>query len=98
MNKKYILIGLAMAFCLVIFISPFASKSPDGLERVAKDKGFIEKGDIKQIVPSPLPDYVCPWIKNEKITTIIAGLIGILVVFFVGLTIALLLKNKNNSK
>ena len=40
MNKKWWLIALFI--CLgVATISPLASSVPDGLERVAEDKGFI---------------------------------------------------------
>jgi uncharacterized membrane protein len=33
--------GLGIAVVLVAFVSPFASSSPDGLERVADDEGFL---------------------------------------------------------
>jgi len=45
MNKKWWLI--ALAFCLVLAaISPLASSSPDGLEKVAEDKGFIDTAGV----------------------------------------------------
>lgn len=85
--KEEIFFGLLIALILAILISPFASKRPDGLEKVAKDKGFIEKGEGTPILPIPMPDYTFPWIKNEKITTSIAGMSGALIVFllFIGL-------------
>jgi len=42
MSKNEILAGLLIALALAIFLSPFASSHPDGLERVAEDKGFIQ--------------------------------------------------------
>jgi hypothetical protein len=43
-HKGFIWIGLGISLLLALFISPFASSSPDGLEKVAETKGFAEKG------------------------------------------------------
>ncbi len=32
--------GLLVALALAFFVSPYASSSPDGLNKVAEDKGF----------------------------------------------------------
>ncbi|MDD5529944.1 MAG: PDGLE domain-containing protein [bacterium] len=79
--KKIIFTGLIISFFLVLFISPFASSSPDGLERVAINKEFIEKGEGHNVIKSPMPDYLIPGIKQEKVSTSVAGLIGVLIVF-----------------
>ena len=34
--------GLIVALGLAFFVSPLASSSPDGLEKVATDEGFID--------------------------------------------------------
>jgi hypothetical protein len=34
--------------------APFASSSPDGLERVAADQGFLDRGTAQA---APVPDY-----------------------------------------
>ena len=39
-----VIAGLLIAFVLAIVLSPFASSSPDGLEKVGEDKGFIHGG------------------------------------------------------
>ena len=57
MKRKDILIGLMLAIFIALFLSPFASTWPDGLERIAASKGFLEKGEGKHMIPSPLPDY-----------------------------------------
>jgi len=92
MSKKEILIGLTIALVLGIFLSPFASSHPDGLERVAEDKGFLEKGEIKPLFTSPIPDYAWPGIANEGLATGLAGLAGTLIVFLLGYGLALALK------
>lgn len=82
-------------------ISLFASSFPDGLERVAENLGFLEKGEGEPVLKSPIPDYVLPGIENEKLATSIAGIVGTLLVFVVGYGTAALirqinLKRKNN--
>jgi cobalt/nickel transport protein len=54
MNKKDILIGLSVALILAGVASRFASPSPDGLERIAQDKGFSGKREGKPATVSPV--------------------------------------------
>lgn len=72
---------LLLAVIVAALISPFASPHPDGLERVAEDKGFLEKGEGKPAVTSPIPDYIFPGIKNESVATAAAGITGTLLTF-----------------
>jgi len=81
MNKREILLGIVLALALAAFISPFASSWPDGLERVAQDKGFLEKGEGASLFISPIPDYAWPGVQNERVATALAGIIGTLFVF-----------------
>jgi cobalt/nickel transport protein len=83
-HKGFIWIGLGIALLLALFLSPFASSSPDGLEKVADRKGFAEKGEGWSFWQhAPFKDYTLPWIKNERVSTGIAGLVGTLAVFFI---------------
>jgi hypothetical protein len=76
--KKWWLIGLGAALLLAT-LSPLASGSPDGLERVAGDKGFL---DAAQSSPfQVIADYVFPGVQNEALATILAGWLGVIVVF-----------------
>ena len=79
-----------MAICLVVAsFAPLASSSPDGLERVAGDKGFI---DLAQEAPfQVIAGYVFPGIENEALATILAGIIGTLILFGVVYALAWLL-------
>lgn len=87
--------GLAIAAVLAV-ISPLASANPDGLEWVAEEKGFIDtaQGPLFDIIP----DYVLPGISNEAVATILAGLVGILIVAASMLALSLLKKNKASSR
>jgi len=84
-GKLIWIIGLVIAVALAI-LSPLASSHPDGLEWVAEQKGFLNvaKEPLYQIIP----DYIMPGIGNEAVATIIAGIIGSLIVFGVALGVA----------
>jgi len=94
MSKKDILFGLLVALFLALVVSPFASPWLDGLEKVAEDKGFLEKGEVQPVFTSPVPDYAWPGVKNEKLATSLAGIIGTLAVFGAGYGIATMLRKK----
>lgn len=74
---------LLLALIVAAFLSPFASSSPDGLERVAEDLGFLDKGEGDPVIKSPIPDYVFPGIENEAVATAAAGVAGTLATFAV---------------
>jgi len=77
--------GLAVALVLGVFVSQFASSSPDGLEKVAEDKGFLESAEDKEAwTASPLPDYTVPGVGAEGTSTGLAGLLGTAAMFAVG--------------
>ncbi len=62
----------------VVLLSPFASADPDGLERVAENLGFLGAG---QSAPYEIiPDYTLPFLGETAISTILAGVVGIVVV------------------
>ncbi len=94
MKSRDIWFGVVAALLLAIFISPFASRSPDGLERVAEDQEFLEKGEGRPAVSAPLPDYVVPGVKNESVAASLAGALGVVVVFAAGYGLASLLKKR----
>jgi cobalt/nickel transport system permease protein len=70
-------VGLAFAIGAA-FLSPLASSSPDGLERVAEDQGFIERAQDPTY--NVLPDYTIPGL-DGPLSTILSGIIGLLIVF-----------------
>jgi cobalt/nickel transport system permease protein len=76
-GKNWIVVGLLLSL-LVVFLSPFASANPDGLERVAIDIGFMGQGADAPY--STLPDYTIPFLGETGLSTIIAGVVGIVVV------------------
>lgn len=83
-KTRWIWIGLAAALAVGAFLSLAASPSPDGLERVAEDKGFLGKAVSTPLLRSPLPDYLFPGIADERLATGLAGFLGTLVLFALG--------------
>jgi len=75
---KWIAVMLLVSLVIAL-LSPFASPNPDGLERVAKDKGFINKA--LSYLKSPMPNYVLPGMSNSFLATSGAGIIGTLITF-----------------
>ena len=60
-------------------LAPLASSAPDGLERVAENEGFISAA--REAPYAIIADYVAPGIANEALATIVAGFIGVSVVY-----------------
>jgi cobalt/nickel transport system permease protein len=84
-----VLAGLAIALAVGVFLAPFASEHPDGLEYVGAKLGFL--GDeAPAVAPVPIPEYQLPVFGagHVKLATAVAGLLGTLVVFGVGLGLA----------
>lgn len=90
-GRRWWVVGLAVAAVVVIVLAPLASSDPDGLERVAGDLGFLEQA--REAVYSIIPDYTVPGIDGD-LSTIIAGLIGVVLVFAVMVVVGRLLARR----
>lgn len=94
----FILAGLALTVALVLVVSPWASSSPDGLEKVAEDKGFIEKAEETDPAWSsaPVPDYAVPGLEESHpaLATALAGLAGTAAIFLIAWGLALVLRKR----
>ena len=94
-TKLVMILGLAVAVGLGTAVSPFASSSPDGLERVAMDKAFIDKGELHSLQRvAPVPGYAFPWVKNQRVATGLAGLVGTIGVFALGYSLAWMVRRR----
>ena len=91
MKTKWWLIALLLCLAVAL-LSPLASSSPDGLERVAEDRGFI--GLAQEAPFQVIADYVFPGLENEALATILAGIIGTLILFGVAYGMAWLLVSR----
>ncbi|WP_017314561.1 energy-coupling factor ABC transporter permease [Mastigocladopsis repens] len=81
-------------FLIAGVLSLAASASPDGLERVAENLGFIKLAEnVRVQVPTPLADYGIEGL--GLIGTSIAGIVGSIVCFGVAFGIAQLVRPNN---
>ncbi|MDW4909643.1 energy-coupling factor ABC transporter permease [Streptomyces sp. ADMS] len=71
------LTGLAASLVLAGVVSFYASASPDGLEKVAADKGFDAKAEEHTAADSPLADYGVEGITDGRLSGGLAGVIGV---------------------
>jgi cobalt/nickel transport system permease protein len=93
----FVAAGLTAAVLLVVFVAPFASPDPDGLESVAEQGGFIDTADDHPI-GGPLADYGVTGIESVTVGTAIAGVIGVLLTFLVGLLVFRLFSGGDRSR
>lgn len=86
-------VALAVSLCLAFFLSPYASRAPDGLEHVMEAKAPAPMPDAGEAKPPvPLPDYSTPGMKSEALSTGIAGIAGTAGAFVILVAIMYLLR------
>lgn len=88
--------GLVAAAAVAVFLSPLASHWPDGLEKVAEEKGFLQDAKGHQLFASPIPDYALPGIRNAPLATAAAGFLGTLAAFGLAFGVAKLLARRRD--
>ncbi len=87
--RRFTILALAVAIVLGAAFSPFASSDPDGLERVAAEQGFAERGRLAPPQErAPVPDYAFPGVEDARLATGLAGLTGVIGVFLLGAAVA----------
>ncbi len=82
--------GLVICLAVGGVISLFASQSPDGLERVAEDKGFAESAEESSF--EIMSDYSVPGVGSDRLSTSLAGIIGVLIMFVLVYSVGKLLR------
>ena len=90
--KLFAILALAVAVGLATAVSPYASSSPDGLEKVAGDQSFLDRGEAQET--SLLSDYAMPGIGDERVATGVAGFTGTLLVFGLGYGIVVMARRR----
>jgi cobalt/nickel transport protein len=77
-NRKFYIAGFVVSLFLAGVVSFYASSSPDGLEKVAEDIGFIETAKENTNADVVLSDYGTKGVDNERASVGIAGVAGVL--------------------
>jgi cobalt/nickel transport system permease protein len=86
-------VGLVLALLLAA-ASPLASKHPDGLIRVATQYGFINSA--QNPIFKLIPHYLFPGVENKTLATILAAILGTLIVFGVAMGVAYSRRKKSS--
>lgn len=76
-TRKVWATGLVAALVLAGFVSYYASASPDGLEKVAADKGIDRNVEEHAAAGSPLADYGVKDVDDARLSGGLAGVIGV---------------------
>ncbi|MGW7422348.1 energy-coupling factor ABC transporter permease [Streptomyces sp. NPDC054813] len=79
--------GLATSLVLAGVVSFYASADPDGLEKVAHDKGIDVKAQEHAAADSPLADYGVKDVSDTRLSGGLAGVIGVGVTVVAGSTV-----------
>ena len=87
-------VGGGLLTLALVILSPLASANPDGLEWVAEQKGFLDTAQSP--LYNVIPDYVLPGVSNEAAATILAGIVGALIVL--GAAVALAASRRKHAK
>ena len=96
-NRKFIFVGLLISALLAGGASFYASSSPDGLEKVAEEVGFIDTAKESTNADTALADYGVKGVENERLSVGVAGLIGVVATGAVSGGLFLLLRRKKTT-
>jgi cobalt/nickel transport protein len=96
-QSKVIIVGFVLSLFLAGVVSNYASSSPDGLEKVAEDIGFLENAKEHANSDGLLADYGVKGVENERLSTGAAGVIGVLATAGVSTGLFLVLRRKSGA-
>jgi cobalt/nickel transport protein len=96
-QSKVIIVGFVLSLFLAGVVSNYASSSPDGLEKVAEDIGFLENAKEHTNSDGLLADYGVKGVENERLSTGAAGVIGVLATAGVSTGLFLVLRRKSGA-
>jgi predicted PurR-regulated permease PerM len=91
-TKQLIIGGIIIAIIIGIASAFFASSDPDGLEKTIEE--IVPHFDGNHLIESPMSDYETPFFGESSISSSIAILVGIIIVFILAYGLGYLLKRK----
>lgn len=93
-DVKFYLIFFAAALVLAAVVSFYASSSPDGLEKVAGEIGFLDTAKDHANSDFALADYGVAGVDNERFSVGLAGAIGVVTTGVVAVVLFMALGRK----
>jgi len=94
----FVAAGVAVALALAFFLGPEASSQPDGLNRVAIDQGFADEEAGHRLDDSPLAGYQVKGVDGDRLSTGLAGAIGVTVTFVLAGGLFLVLRRRRTTE
>jgi cobalt/nickel transport protein len=96
---RWVVIGVAVvALILAGVVSFYASSSPDGLNRVAADKGFSSTERTHTSDGSPLAGYESKGVDNPRVSKAVAGITGTAIVLVLAGGLTLLVRRRQPTR
>lgn len=86
--------GLAVTLLLAGIVSGYASSRPDGLEAVAEEQGFTDTARDSPLAGSPFADYEFTPAQDERVSTGVAGVAGVLLTLGLGAAVFVPLRRR----
>ncbi|MDL4777534.1 MULTISPECIES: PDGLE domain-containing protein [Thermomonosporaceae] len=97
-TKRFFVGFLLVSLVLAGIVSYYASGSPDGLEKVAADKGIDAKERDHTLQHSPLSDYGIKGVGDSRLSGGLAGVIGVGAVLVVGGGLFWVVRRRDHSR
>ncbi len=77
-TRRFVVVGVVLAFLVAGVASFYASTRPDGLERVAEQTGFRDTAAKHPGTDQPLAGYQTKGVRNPRLSGGLAGVVGVL--------------------
>ncbi|MFM9015282.1 MAG: PDGLE domain-containing protein [Candidatus Nanopelagicus sp.] len=97
-NRRFYAGVILISALLAGGVSYYASSSPDGLEKVAEDVGFIETAQDHSFGDFTLADYGFKGLESARLSVGFAGLIGVAATALMALGLFRLIRKKTPNK
>jgi cobalt/nickel transport protein len=96
-QKNFLIAGFVASLFLAGVVSFYASSNPDGLEKVAQDIGFIETAKEHTNADGALADYGVKGVENQRLSTGLAGVIGVVATGVISTGLFMLVRRKSGN-
>jgi hypothetical protein len=96
-TRRFALIAFVVSLLIAGVLSWYASSSPDGLEHVAETTGFGQTAQEHATAGGPLADYEAKGVHSGRLSTGLAGVIGVAVTGLLMGGLVLVLRRRGRS-
>jgi len=96
-TRRFALIAFVVSLLIAGVLSWYASSSPDGLEHVAETTGFGQTAQEHATAGGPLADYEARGVDSGRLSTGLAGVIGVAVTGLLMGGLVLVLRRRGRS-